>query len=199
MNKRTSRSPRSVPAIRLRFLVLLLASSSIPLVAQDKDKGKERKGESTPTGELVKVAGTVHCGKPDPVYSIEVPDRSGHALMIGQRKCAWTEPLVILGAKTKEGVAVGFTEKMEGTLHNHGFEIDTLDNGEKLTMRTMSQVLGEKGPADFRGRWSFMRGTGKFKGIKGGGTYDGKLEADDGFTLNLEGAYAPAEMAGGKK
>jgi hypothetical protein len=44
-----------------------------------------------------------------------------------------------------------------------------------------------------------MRGTGKFKGIKGGGTYQGKLEADGGLTLNLEGDYLPTEMVGGKK
>jgi hypothetical protein len=151
------------------------------------------------TGKLVKVEGAVHCAKPDPEYSIDVPDRSGHSLMIGQRKCTWTDPMVILDAKTKDGVAVNFTEKMEGSLHSHGFEVDTLDNGEKLTMRTMNQVVGEKGPADFRGRWSFMRGTGKFKGIKGGGTYQGKLEVDGGLTLNLEGDYLPTEMVGGTK
>jgi hypothetical protein len=44
-----------------------------------------------------------------------------------------------------------------------------------------------------------MRGTGKFKGIKGGGTFEGKLEADDSWALELDGVYAPAEMAGAKK
>lgn len=44
-----------------------------------------------------------------------------------------------------------------------------------------------------------MRGTGKFKGIKGGGTYEGKLEADDVLTLEFEGVYDPSEMAGEKK
>jgi len=44
-----------------------------------------------------------------------------------------------------------------------------------------------------------MPGTGKFKGIKGGGTYEGKLEADDRLTLSLEGVYVPAEMAGEQK
>ncbi len=92
---------------------------------------------------------------------------------------------MILGAKTKEGVAVSFTERMEGTLHIHGFETDTLDNGEKLTWQSMGQVLAEKGPVDSNGRWSLMRGTGRFKGIKGGGTYEGKLEANDVLTLNL--------------
>ena len=88
---------------------------------------------------------------------------------------------------------------MEGTLHAHGFEVDTFDNGEKVTMQTMGQVLAEKGPATAKGRWSLMRGTGKFKGIKGGGSYGGKLEADDVLTLEFEGVYDPSEMVGEKK
>jgi len=88
---------------------------------------------------------------------------------------------------------------MEGALHTHGFEVDTLDNGEKLTWQSMGQVLPEKGPATAKGRWSLMRGTGKFKGIKGGGTYEGKLEADEVLTLALEGVYDPSEIVGEKK
>jgi hypothetical protein len=100
---------------------------------------------------------------------------------------------------TKDGVAVSFTEKMEGTLHTHGFEVDTLDSGEKLTWQSMGQLLAEKGPATAKGRWSLMRGTGKFKGIKGGGTYEGKLDADEVLRLDLEGVYDPSEIIGEKK
>jgi hypothetical protein len=63
----------------------------------------------------------------------------------------------------------------------------------------MGQVLGEKGPATVKGRWSLMRGTGKLKGIKGGGTYEGKLEADETVVLEFEGIYDPSDMVGGKK
>ena len=189
---------------RFHYLFSLLLALSLSVTAQDKDKekdkGKERgskKGNAS--GSFVKVEGKVRCDKPDPAYSIEVPDRPGHVLMISKRKCTWTEPLVVMDAKTKDGVAVSFTEKMEGTLHTHGFEVDTLDNGEKLTWQSMGQVLAEKGPATAKGRWSLMRGTGKFKGIKGGGTYEGKLEADDVLTLDLEGVYDPTEIVGEKK
>jgi hypothetical protein len=188
------KSPRG---IRLCCLVLLLIACSIPLVAQE-EKEREEKGE-TFTGNVVKIEGAIHCQKPDPAYAIEVPDRPGHALTLTHRKCTWTEPWAIAGAKTKTGVAVNFSEKMEGVLHVHGFEVDTLDTGDQVTMRTMGQVSAEKTPADARGRWSFMRGTGKFKGIKGGGTYEGKLESDQSLTLKLEGVYVPAEMAAGRK
>jgi hypothetical protein len=43
-----------------------------------------------------------------------------------------------------------------------------------------------------------MRGTGKFKGIKGGGTYEEKLDADDGLVFELEGIYDPSEIIGEK-
>jgi len=148
---------------------------------------------------LTKAEGRMHCSKPEPAYSIEVPDRSGHALMLAHRKCTWTEPMTVFGAKTKKGISVDFTERMEGALHMHGFEVDTLDNGEKLTLRMMTQILATKGPVELRGRWSFMRGTGKVKGIQGGGTYEGKLEADNSLSLHLEGVYAPEEKAGDKK
>jgi hypothetical protein len=148
---------------------------------------------------LIKVEGKIRCDKPDPAYMIEVPDRPGHALMLAKRKCTWTEPMVIMGAKSKDGEAVEFPEKMEGRLHTHGFEVDTFDNGEKVTWQSSGSIAGEKGPATASGRWSLMRGTGKFKGIKGGGSYEGKLEADDVLVLELEGDYEPSEMAGGKK
>ena len=194
------------PRRALPSLILFLFALSILVMAQDKnkdkdsDKGKEKESKKTEaSGNFVKVGGKVRCDKPDPTYSIEVPDRPGHALIIAKRKCTWTEPMVVLGAKTKDGVAVGFTEKMEGTLHEHGFETDTMDTGDKLTWQSMGQVLAEKGPVDSKGRWSIMRGTGKLKGIKGGGTYEGKLAADDVLTWEFEGVYDPSDMVGEKK
>jgi hypothetical protein len=192
---------------QFHYLFLLLFALSISGTAQDKDgkdkgKGKEKqskKADASGSGSFVKVEGKVRCDKPEPEHSIEVPDRPGHALTISKRKCNWTEPMVVMGEKTKDAVAVSFTEKMEGTLHVHGFEVDTLDNGEKLTWQSMGQVLAEKGPATAKGRWSLMRGTGKFKGIKGGGTYEGKLDADDVLMLDLEGLYDPSEIVGEKK
>jgi hypothetical protein len=182
-------------------LLFLLVVFSLSLAAQDSDREKEKEESARKASAKGKVgvSGSVRCGKPDPSYSIDVPDRPGHSLIISRRNCTWSETLVILGAKTKDGVATGFAERMEGALHTHGFDVDTLDNGEKVTMQTSGQVNGEKGPVEARGRWGFMRGTGKFKGIRGGGTYEGKLDADDVLTLKLEGAYDPAAMAAVKK
>lgn len=181
-------------------LLFLLMCSAVLLArpVSDRDQENEKEGKKS-TGDKIAIKGTVRCSKPDPSYSIDVPDRPGHSLMITQRKCTWTEPLVIQGAKTKDGVWTSFTERMEGALHVHSFEVDTLDNGEKTTMQTMAQILQEKGPVDVKGQWSFMRGTGKLKGIRGGGAYEGKLDADDVLTLRLEGVYDPAATTGNMK
>jgi len=187
------------------FLLLFVLAFSFSLAAQDsareKEKGKEKEAgkKNNASTNLVKIAGSVRCEKANPYHALEVPDRPGHALIIEQRKCTWAEPLEILGGKTKEGIWVAFLERMEGNLHPHSYEIDTLDDGEKITMQTMGHVEAEKGPTITKGRFSFTRGTGKYKGIKGGGTYEGKLDADDVLTLELDGVYEPAEMAGGKK
>src|SRR5579884_4189938 len=185
-----------------RGFILLILIAAVSLAAQTNDPDKEKKekpGTGDLTGNIVNVEATVHCNKAEPKYSIEVPDRPGHSLMINQRKCTWTKPLKILDAETKDGVFVGFTETMEGVQHQHGFEVDTLNDGQKLTMRTMGETPVEGAPDKTSGRWSFMRGTGKFKGIKGGGTYQGQVQPDGSYALNLEGAYVPAEMAAEKK
>jgi hypothetical protein len=182
----------------------VLLALSLLATAQNKDKDKDDKDKDSKKAtvggsNLIKVEGKIRCDKPDPAYSIEVPDRPGHALMLAKRKCMWTESMEILGAKSKDAVAVEFPEKMEGRFHTHGFEVDTYDNGEKVTWQSMGTVDGEKGPATANGRWSLMRGTGKFKGIKGGGSYEGKLEADGVLVLELEGVYDPSQMVGEKK
>ena len=184
------------------YLVLFLfIAFSISLTAQESEREREKeKGEKGDAkSSFVDIKGTLRCDKPSPSYSIDVPDREGHSVMIEKRNCTWTEPLVILGAKTKDGVWVGFMERMEGRLHPHSFETDTLEGGEKITMQTTGQVDADKGPATTKGRFNFMRGTGKFKGIKGGGTYEGNVDADDVMTLKLEGVYDPVAMAAGNK
>lgn len=194
---------KSRPSFQFYFVSLFVLAFSILAAAQinkekddgDKDKGREKKESAN----LPKIAAKVRCDKAETEHAIEVPDRPGHVLILQKRKCTWTEPLDIKGAKTKDGVLIDFTEEMEGALHTHSFEVDKLDTGDDLTMQTNGQIEGVKGPAIAKGRWHFMRGTGKFKGIKGGGTYEGKLEADGVLTLDFAGMYDPSEMAGATK
>lgn len=192
--------PRHLPILLLfviAFSILLAGQESAREKEKEKEKAAGKKSAASP--ELVDLKGSLRCDKPSPSYSIDVPDREGHSLIIEKRNCSWTEPMVILGTKTKDGVWVTFIERMEGRLHPHSFETDKLEGGEKITMQTTGQVAADKGPTTTKGRFNFMRGTGKFQGIKGGGTYEGNVDADDVLTLKLEGAYEPAAMADGNK
>lgn len=187
--------------IQLCVLLLSLIASSLAAPQADKEKKEVEKGEpkAADARNLINVTGVVRCDKPEPAYSLEVPDRPGHALRLAKRKCTWTEPMVVKGAKSKDGIAIEFPEQMEGTLHTHGFEVDTYDNGDKVTWKSMGTIDGVKGPAAAKGRWSLMSGTGKMNGIKGGGSYDGKLDANDVLTLEFEGVYDPSDMQAEKK
>jgi hypothetical protein len=191
--------PYLYPCSALFLLIAFAISMPAQESAREKQKEKEKEAGKKTATELINVKGSLRCEKRDPLHVLDVPDRAGHSLIISHRKCTWTEPLVILGAKTKDGEWDEFAERMEGTLHPHSYEVDTLDNGEKVSMQTMGHVESDKNPTTTKGRFSFTRGTGKFKGIKGGGTYEGTIDAADVMTLELEGVYEPAEMAGGKK
>ena len=196
------KSSRARTPLSILLLAIVAVSLSFAQEARDKDKDKDKKEagkKDASNGTLVNIKGSVRCDKPSQSHAIDVPDRSGHSLIIAERKCTWTEPMEILGAKFKEGVWITFTERMEGTLHPHSYQVDKLDDGETISMQAMGHVVSDKVPTTTKGRFSFMRGTGKFKGIKGGGTYEGKLDADDVLTMELEGVYEPAEMVGDKK
>ena len=107
-NERMLHVRRLLPPTNRWCLVLVLFSLSVLAAAQgkdDKDKNHEKdkeaeKGAQSGAAPWIKVEGKIRCDKPDPAYSIEVPDRPGHALMLGKRKCTWTEPMTILGAKS---------------------------------------------------------------------------------------------------
>jgi hypothetical protein len=190
------------PGRPLPFLVLFLfvGALSISAMAQDKDKDKDKKGSTKADINRIKVGGKVRCDKAETDHSIDVPDRSGHTLIIDKRKCTWTEPMEFQGAvKMKDGVIVDFTERMENTLHLHSFQVNKLESGEEITMHSNGQIDAEKGPASGKGRWDFMRGTGKYKGIRGNGTYEANLDADDVLTLEFEGSYDQSGMVGEKK
>ena len=136
-----------------------------------------------------KVSGTVQCGKADQQQSMNVGDRANHSFIIGQGKCTWIKPLEIEGAKTQNGAFTVFSEQSGNTVRDHGYVTDTLDSGDKYTVRINSTETWSGGkPVSERGTWNFASGTGKMKGIKGKGTFNGKAEGDN-MLINVEGEY----------
>jgi hypothetical protein len=71
-----------------------------------------------------------------------------------------------------------------------------MDNGDKqfVSFRDTGAIKDGK-PQGSQGTWSYTGGTGKFKGLKGKGTYKVSLNPDGTATVDVEGEYevpAPA-------
>jgi len=149
-----------------------------------------------PAAAQTKSSGKLHCGKADPDYSIEVGDKPGHVVTLAKSTCTWDGSQQIAGLTTKSGVDVESGEVNGASMRATGYHTATMDNGDKYTVRfTGTATMGKDGSGAIEGKWSFVSGTGKLKGIKGSGTYKGTASAD-GADLNVDGEYTlPAPTA----
>ena len=68
-----------------------------------------------------------------------------------------------------------------------------MDNGDTYAVHFNGNAMAAKDKtAAITGKWTFVSGTGKLKGIKGGGTYKGTSAADGSVEVEVEGEYALA-------
>ncbi|MFZ0798032.1 MAG: hypothetical protein WCA13_11695 [Terriglobales bacterium] len=133
-----------VRKFRLRPLIclffLLLVAFSTLTTAEDKEEDKEKddreKESKKENPNFAKVEGKVRCDKPESAYSIEVLDRPGHALTIAKRKCTWTEPILILGAKNQRWTG--------GRFRREKLDADDVLALELEGVYDPSEIVGEK-------------------------------------------------------
>jgi len=136
-----------------------------------------------------KISATGQCGKAEKDFKIDVGDRPGHGFMIAQGKCTWTKG-EIAGIQVKEEVWTGSSELSGNTGRARWANLLTMANGEKVYCRGDGAVtLKDGAPQAEEGKWTFTGGTGKFKGIKGKGTYKCKFAADTTAACENEGEY----------
>jgi hypothetical protein len=137
-----------------------------------------------------KLTGKVHCAKGDPDYSIEVGDQPGHMLSARKSACTWTEGMEIAGLKVKAAQDVATGEVTGATARDTGYHVATMDNGDKYTVHfNGAAMMAKDKTGTITGKWTFVSGTGKLKGIKGGGTYKGTMAADGSANVDVEGDY----------
>lgn len=150
-------------------------------------------------GAQTKFAGTQTCSKSDPMYSIDVADQPGHGLMLHKSSCTYKTPVEIGGIKSKDAVDVATSEMRGMKMTDNGYNTSTMENGDKFTVHYWGNATAAKdGSATFSGKWTFVSGTGKLKGIKGGGTYKGTGNADGAGSVDIEGEYTLAPAAAAK-
>jgi hypothetical protein len=143
------------------------------------------------TRAQTKLSGTIQCAKADPETALPVGDRDGHAFVVAKAKCTWTKPLDLAGVPTKTGEDTVFAEADGARSRDSGYDITTMGNGDQFVVRfSGTSTFGKDHTMQTQtGTWSFVRGTGKLKGIAGKGTYSGKGAADGSSTTEVEGEY----------
>ncbi|MBZ5565048.1 MAG: hypothetical protein LAP13_21835 [Acidobacteriia bacterium] len=145
---------------------------------------------ATMAGAQTQIAGTFQCGKPDQQHAIEVGDSPGHVFVISQTKCSWTKPLEIAGIQSKDDVYAGFSEVSGNSSRYQSYGICTMTNGDKAYVRPRGSATIKDGvPVSAEGKWTFVGGTGKLKGLKGKGTFKSTTQPDGGSTVEIEGDY----------
>ena len=136
-----------------------------------------------------KISGTQTCAKPDPLYTVQVGDTAKHVLSMSQTKCTWPKPIEMEGVQTKDDVGTTVSDVRGTNSRDHGYDVSNMSNGDKLFVRFQSTTKVKDGVPEVEGKWNFTGGTGKFKNLKGGGTFKGKGNADGSSTADIEGEY----------
>src|SRR5690349_12484793 len=137
-----------------------------------------------------KITGTISCGKPDPAYSIDVADRTGHSVSISKFACTWTKPMEYGEVQAKDGYDVTYSDGGGGKFRGTGYHVSNMSNGDKIYVRFQgNDTMADGKPGATEGTWSYTGGTGKFKGIKGKGTYKGKADDGGNMVTDVEGEY----------
>jgi hypothetical protein len=153
-------------------------------------------GAAWPAMAQTRISGSQTCAKPDLSYSAEVGDQPGHVLMLQKAKCTWDNPVTIEGSKATGSVDVSTWEVRGAKLMFNGYATVTLDSGDKFLVRySGAGVSGKDGSATDSGKWSFVSGTGKLKGIKGGGTFKGGAKSDGTEKVDVDGEYTMTAVA----
>jgi hypothetical protein len=127
------------------------------------------------------------------MYSVEVGDRPGHAMLLEKAACTWTQGLAIGSDKAKDATNVATVEVTVARDTGNGAHVSTMESGDKffVSYRYTSAMKDGK-PGETSGKWSFAGGTGKVKGVKGGGTFKVTFAEDGSSTAEVEGEYVLA-------
>ena len=133
-------------------------------------------------GEKFKAHGTSYTVKWE---QIEVGDEEGHVVGITESKQFYfnettgekhpSTSIGIMDINTKTGQASG---------SGYGVTIDK--DGDKMIRTWEGKVVGK---GHWKGTYTYVKGTGKFEGIKGGGTWDSYSVAPKQSYLDVEGEW----------
>jgi hypothetical protein len=116
---------------------------------------------------------------------IEVGDEEGHVIAITQSKQIHINETT--GEKSTS-VSMGLMDinpKM-GQASGHGYGVNFEKDGSKIVRSWEGKAVGED---HWQGAWKVIKGTGKYEGATGGGTWDSYSLAPQYEYLEVEGEF----------
>jgi len=137
-----------------------------------------------------KASGNVECGAADSSYAIQIPDQERSSFAVTMGKCTWTKSFTVAGIESTHNEQVNFTETTGTSVQVISSGTTYYKNGDK----TFHRGTGTYDPKTmiFTGKWIYVGGTGKFQGIKGGGTSSSKMKSAElgaASTVEVSGEY----------
>jgi hypothetical protein len=138
-----------------------------------------------------KISGELQC-KAEPPAPVAIPDKPNHVYVVVKATCSWTKPFDLGGSPTKDGTETISSEMWGEKGSDHGYFAGATAGGDTYTVKFSGTSRSKDGKsAGNEGTWSFTGGTGKLKGLKGGGKYkSGAASADGTLTTQVDGEYS---------
>ena len=116
-------------------------------------------------------------------HKLKVGDEEGHVVAIYQAKQIWVDDKT--GEKST-GVSCGLMDMNFKTGKGliKGYSVRSYPNGEKWSSKYEGKPVGK---GHNKGTFTYIGGTGKYKGMKGGGTWESKTMAPGVSYTKAEG------------
>jgi hypothetical protein len=122
---------------------------------------------------------------------IESSDAPGHVLMLAQAKGSNQSAGPAGFMDGAEIASASMADLVAGNGSNHGYDVQVSGGDTVFTKWTgvVTTVLSpEKIPlTSLRGTWTKNRGTGRYAGIKGSGTYQGRFTSPTEYVVEWNG------------
>jgi hypothetical protein len=123
------------------------------------------------------------------IQTLKVPDVEGHTINLLEAKGIFSSE--------KWGAAliyqINTLDFIKGTGTFQGYTHTTFPDGSTMTSKFEGKStgggVGTTGMASSEGTWTYVKGTGKFQGIQGRGTFKSYVLAPGQFYSDVEGEY----------
>jgi hypothetical protein len=136
-------------------------------------------------------AGEVTCGKPTIEHRVSAESNPGHSFVLRQGLCHFTKAATVNGLLQVEETFTGTEEIDGGVAHWRGFNTTKMANGDRSFERLecTSKVAPDGTETAGACKFTMAGGTGKMKGISGGGNSKQTNRTDPASSWEFTGSY----------